>query len=75
MMKRAFFVLVVLLVVGVSAHATVVPNGDFNKLYKPGQTVITADIGVGCINGVGGDVLVRSVARQHKIPMNGYCFM
>ena len=58
-----------------SVQAGIVPNGDFNKLYKPGQTVITADIGVGCINGGGVDVLVRSVARQHKIPMNGYCFM
>ena len=37
-MKRCYVVLVVLLAVGVSAQAAIVPNGDF-AMYKPGTTI------------------------------------
>ena len=42
-MKRCYFVLVVLLAIGVSAQAALVPvpNGDFELIYLPGSTSVT----------------------------------
>ncbi len=56
-MKRCYVVLVVLLGVGVSAQAAIVPvpNGDFELVYKPGDHTVTADLDGGWTNGVGPD--------------------
>jgi hypothetical protein len=37
------------------AAAGTVPNGDFEQVYKPGSTTITADLGGGWTHGVGPD--------------------
>ncbi len=41
-MRTFYFILSVLLITCVSAQAAIVPNGDFETLYKPGSTTITA---------------------------------
>ena len=52
-MKRWHLVLCVLLAVGVTAQANLVPNGDFQTIYKPdtGGTV-TATVPDGCLVGL-----------------------
>ena len=51
MLKKIKLVLLVLLAIGMSAKASEVsipvPNGDFEKIYKPGSTTITADLDQG----------------------------
>jgi len=44
----------------VQAATVTVPNGDFEEIYKPGSTTITADIGDGWTNGVGPDTPMES---------------
>ena len=41
-MNRKLIMLVVLLAVAVTAQAAIIPNGDFETMYLPGQTVVTA---------------------------------
>ena len=43
-MKRCYVVLVVLLAAGLSAQAAIVPNGDFETMYLPGSTTVTATL-------------------------------
>lgn len=48
-MKRCYLVLVVLLAIGVTAQANLVPNGDFQTIYKPGTGgTVTATVPDGC---------------------------
>jgi len=48
-MKRWHLVLCVLLAVGVTAQANLVPNGDFQTIYKPGTGgTVSATISDGC---------------------------
>ena len=48
-MKKCYLVLFVLLAVGVTAQANLVPNGDFQTIYKPGTGgAVTATINDGC---------------------------
>lgn len=60
-MKRWYLVLIMLLAVGVTAQAAIVPNGSFNEIFKPGtgQTV-TADIGSGYFKGFGPEITVSN---------------
>ena len=44
----------------VSAIAIAVPNGDFEEIYKPGSTTITADLGDGWTQGLGPDTPMDS---------------
>ena len=43
-MRKFYFILSVLLITCVSAQAAIVPNGDFETMYKPGSTTITATL-------------------------------
>ena len=43
-MRKFYFILLVLLITCVSAQAAIVPNGDFETMYKPGSTTITATL-------------------------------
>ncbi|UCG49908.1 MAG: hypothetical protein JSU94_09015, partial [Phycisphaerales bacterium] len=48
-MKRCYLALCVLLAVGVTAQANLVPNGDFQTIYKPGTGgTVSATIPDGC---------------------------
>ena len=54
-MKRCYLVLLVLLVIGMSAKANIVVNGDFETLYKPGTAITGIVAGNGWTQGVGPD--------------------
>ena len=56
-MKRCYLVLFVLLAIGMSAKANVVPNGDFEQVYKPGTGIpgVLVPEGDSWTSGVGPD--------------------
>lgn len=43
-MRTFYFILLVLLITCVSAQAAIVPNGDFETMYQPGSTTVTATL-------------------------------
>lgn len=66
-MKRCYVVLFVLLAVGISANAALVPNGDF-KMYKPGTGYTVSAIfvpGNAWTTGMGDNVIVNGTGVEY----------
>ena len=53
------------------AASITVPNGSFETLYKPGQTVITADTGIGWTHGAGGSAEMEGAIATYSDASTG----